>query len=232
MWISFHLWYPTLVWLLSKCSLWDWKTASGSLNMIDSLAKFDGGKDVFRPQVFNSLWQMETFKWYFIKPNVLYVAYRENWKYKTLGEFALCEWASKGQLTSFLASARRRVIVRVRLPLPTRPGRGAGKGTPDQLAELGSPVWKSGQLMPVNQIKGHKYREEGDETYMYFWLNVNVWVAVGTHIWPAVTKEFYISTTFPLSDIKWFDGLSNRIKIRLQSSFDPFGTNYILQLIK
>lgn len=153
------------------------KTASGSLNKIDSLAKFDGGEDVFRPQVFNSLWQMETFKSYFIKPNVLYAAYT---KYKTLGEFALCEWASKGQLTSVRASAGRRVIVRVRLPLPTRPGRGAGKGTLDQLAELGSPVWKSGQLMPVNQIKGHKYREEGDETYMYFWLNVNVWVAVGT----------------------------------------------------
>lgn len=195
MWIWFHLWYPTLVWLLSKCSPWDWKTASGSLNKIDSLAKFDGGEDVFRPQVFNSLWQMETFKSYFIKPNVLYAAYT---KYKTLGEFALCEWASKGQLTSFRASAGRRVIVRVRLPLPTRPGRGAGKGTLDQLAELGSPVWKSGQLMPVNQIKGHKYREEGDETYMYFWLNVNVWVAVGTHIWPEVTKEFYISTTDPL----------------------------------
>lgn len=40
------------------------KTASGSLNKIDSLATFDGGKDVFRPQVFSSLWWMETLRWY------------------------------------------------------------------------------------------------------------------------------------------------------------------------
>lgn len=84
--------FTVTVWSFhSMCSLWDLKTASESFNVIDSLAKFDGGKDLFRPQVFNSLWQMETFNWHFIK--LMYVARRKNWRYDKV---VICSlWSSQ-----------------------------------------------------------------------------------------------------------------------------------------
>lgn len=119
---------------------------------------------MFRPQVFSSLRQMETLKQYFI--NRVYVVHRKK-NSNTRNEENFCEWASKGQLTSVRASAGWRwVIVRVRQPLPTRPAR-MGKGILEQLAELEPPAWKSGQLRPVNQMKGHKYKEQRERKPMH-----------------------------------------------------------------
>lgn len=61
-----------------------------------------------------------------------------------------------GDLTSLWAS----VIVRVRPPFPTRPGR---IGILERAAEVDPPAWKSGQLRPVNQTKKHKCREWNEE---------------------------------------------------------------------
>lgn len=59
---------------------------------------------------------------------------------------------NKKELTSLWASAGRLEFGRVRLPLPTRTGR-MGKGILDQDG-LFPPTFRSGQLLPVKQMKG------------------------------------------------------------------------------
>lgn len=142
---------------------------------------------------------METLKWYFMNQEyVVYTIYCRK-KQVTQEMRRICSlWVSQqGQLTSVWASAGWWVTVRVRHPLPTRPGR-MGKGILDQPAELGPPAWKSGQLRPVNQMKGRKCKNQREEGRGSGWKgekhNVQRWppvhadkCVIGRHIWPVVT---------------------------------------------
>lgn len=76
-------------------------------------------------------------------------------------------FARKGELTSLRASVGRREFGRVLLPLPTRTGR-MGKGILDQ-AELLPPAFKSGQLLPIKQMREYEY--DGKKTGQKFLLH-------------------------------------------------------------
>ncbi len=135
-------------------------------------------------------------------------------------------WVSQQSwLTSVRASAGWWVTVRVRHPLPTRPGR-MGKGILDQLAELGPPAWKSGQLRPVNQMNGCKCKEQREERRGSGWQVSNTTFkdgdlfmvkkcATGRHIWPVVTEVLLKASTADASlYISGFTVSSNLIRGR------------------